>query len=51
MSDLEFKTRPIGYQKGFQKSIEDVKESLTVEIKEQKFTQAKNKNTITEMQT
>ena len=37
MSDLEFKTMIIKIQAGFEKSIEDTRESLTVEIKELKI--------------
>ena len=35
---------------GLEKSIEDTRESLTIEIKELKSNQAKIKNAITEMQ-
>ena len=49
MSELEFKTI-IKILDGLEKSIEDTRESLTVEIKEIKYSQAESKNAITEMQ-
>jgi len=48
-SELELKTI-IKIRAGFEKSMEDNRESLTVEIKELKYNQAKIKNAITEMQ-
>ena len=51
MSDPEFKTIIIRILAGLEKSIEDTRESLTEEIKEQKTSQSKVKNAITKMQT
>ena len=47
--ELEFKTMIIKTLAGLE-NIEDTRESLTVEIKELKFSQVKIKNAITEMQ-
>lgn len=49
MSELELKTMIIKIQVGLEKSIQDTKQSLTVEIKELKYSHAKIKNAITEM--
>ena len=48
--DPEFKTTIIRILAGLEKSTEDIRESLTVEIKDKKTSQAKIKNAITEMQ-
>ena len=50
MSGLEFKTIIIQVLAEFEKNIKDTTESLTVEIKELKSSQAKIKNAVTEMQ-
>jgi len=50
MSELQFKTRIIKILAGFEKSIEDTRESFVVEIKELKCSQANIKNAITETQ-
>jgi len=50
MSELEIRMTIIQTLAGFEKSMEDNRESLTVEIKELKYNQAKIKNAITEMQ-
>lgn len=49
MSEPELKTMIIKIQVGLEKSIQDTKQSLTVEIKELKYSHAKIKNAITEM--
>ena len=51
MSELEFKAAIRGILAGFEKSIEDTRESLSAEIKELKSSQAEIKNAITKMQT
>ena len=48
MPELEFRTMIIRILAGVDKSIEDTRESLYVEIKEIKSSQAKIKNAITE---
>ena len=50
MSELEFKTTILRTLAGFLKSIENIREFLTAEIKELKTSQAKIKNVVTEMQ-
>ena len=50
MSEPEFKTIIIRILPGLEKSKEDTRESLTVEIKEQKTSQAEINNATTEMQ-
>ena len=50
-SEIQFKTTIIRILAWVEKSIEDIRESLSAEIKELKSSQAKIKNAITEMQT
>ena len=49
MSEPEFKTRITKILSGLEKSIEDIRISLTEEIKELKYSWAKIKNVITEI--
>ena len=49
MPEPEFKTAIITILAGLEKSIEDIRESLTAEIKYLKTSQAQMKNSITEM--
>lgn len=50
MSELKLKTMMIKILDGLEKSIEDTKKSLTIEIKELKSNQVEMKNAITDMQ-
>ena len=49
MPEPEFKTRITKILGGFEKSIEDIRESISAEIKDLKSSPAKIKNAITEM--
>ena len=50
MCELQFKTAIIEILAGFEKSMEDTRESLPIEIKQLKSSQAEIKNTVTEIQ-
>ena len=51
ISEQEFRSIVIRLLAGFEKSIEDTRETLPAEIKDLKTSQAKIKNAVTEMQT